>query len=403
MPSFSALRFARLAVVGLLATAVAAGATAGPQAAPAPPPPAPGSFDALATQASTAQEEGRLEEAVELYGQALDRSPSWLEGHWALATLLYDADRYEEATEHFGAVIAARPDDSLALALFGLCAAQVGDHEDALAALMKARVLGLPNPEVLSVANFQAALLLNKVGDPDGALEILRKFGMDGDDSPPVIQAFGLVMLRLPLLPGEVPEEKKEMVLLAGRAGYHLSRSRRTAIGRLAVDELVSRYPAEPNVHFALGMYLLHDDPAAAIAALRRELAVSPEHHVAMVQIAFAELKRGRGADALAVAQRAVVLAPNVPAAHLALGRSLLAVGEVEQAVTAMEAAVSLAPENPRLHFALAQAYQQAGRPDDATREKQEFLRLDKASSGGGPAETAGPVSPLVHEGKESR
>ena len=53
-----------------------------------------------------------------------------------------------------------------------------------------------------------------------------------------------------------------------------------------------------------------------------------------------------------------------------------------ERAVAAMEAAVGLAPENPRLHFALAQAYQQAGRPDDATREKEEFLRLEEAHEG---------------------
>jgi Flp pilus assembly protein TadD len=101
-----------------------------------------------------------------------------------------------------------------------------------------------------------------------------------------------------------------------------------------------------------------------------------------MIQIAFAELKRGRGPEALVMAEQAVELAPNVPAAHLALGRSLLAVGEVERAVAAMEAAVGLAPENPRLHFALAQAYQQAGRPDDATREKEEFLRLEQAHEG---------------------
>jgi Flp pilus assembly protein TadD len=172
------------------------------------------------------------------------------------------------------------------------------------------------------------------------------------------------------------------MVLLAGRAGYHMARARRTSIGQLAVEELVSRYPAQPNVHFALGMYLLSDDPEAGLAALRRELTVSPDHYVAMIQIAFAELKRGRGADALPMAQRAVELAPDVPAARLALGRSLLAVGRVGEAVTAMEAAVGLAPENPRLHFALAQAYQQAGRTDDATREKKEFLRLEEASSG---------------------
>ena len=272
---------------------------------------------------------------------------------------------------------------------------------------MKARSLGIPSADVARVVDYQAALLLNRTGDPDGAFEILRPFAMDGNDSPPMIEAFGLVMLRLPMLPGEVPAEKREMIVLAGRAGYHMARARRTAIGRLAVEELVSRYPAEPNVHFALGMYLLPDEPATALAALRRELTVSPDHHVAMIQIAFSELKRGRGAEALPVAERAVELAPNVPAAQLALGRALLAVGEVDRAVAAMEAAVGLAPENPRLHFALAQAYQQAGRADDATREKQEFLRLEEASSGGAPAspgqnEDSATPEPVTREGKKS-
>ena len=408
MPSFPTPRLALLAAFGLVAMASpAVGVPIEPGVAPPSVQPVPASFDALAARAATARDEARFEEAIVLYGQALAAKPSWLEGHWALATLLYDADRYEEATEHFGAVIATRPNDGLALALFGLCAARVGDHEDALAALMKARALGIPNPEVVSVVNYQAALLLNEADDPDGAAEILRKFAMDGDDSPPVIQAFGLTTLRLPMLPGEIPEEKREMVLLAGRAGYHMARARRTSIGRLAVEELVSRYPAEPNVNFALGMYLLPDDQTAGLASLRRELTVSPEHHVAMIQIAFAELKRGRGPEALVMAERAVELAPSVPAAHLALGRSLLAVGEVERGVAAMEVAVKLAPENPRLRFALAQGYQQAGRTDDATREKQEFLRLEKASSGGapsGPGHAGDPSAPApaVHEGKSS-
>jgi tetratricopeptide (TPR) repeat protein len=341
------------------------------------------SFDSLAAKAAAAREEERFEEAIDLFAQALEKDHSRLEGHWALATLLYDADRFEEAVEHFRPVVAARPGDGLALALLGLSDAQIGEHEEALAALMKARVVGIPSPEVLAVVNYQAALLLNQAGDPDGALEVLRKFAMDGDDSPGVIVAFGLATLRLPLLPAEIPEEKQEMVLLAGRVGYHMSRARRTSIGRLAAEELVSRYPSEPNVHFALGMYLLPDDQAAAVEELRRELAVSPDHHVAMIQIALAELKRGRGAEALPMAERAAELAPNVPAAHLALGRSLLAVGEVERGVAAVETAVALAPENPRLRFALAQAYQQAGRVDDANREREEFLRLEQASSGG--------------------
>jgi Flp pilus assembly protein TadD len=401
MPSLAAFQLAAFAAIGVLATAGGSGAS---DASPSSGATAQGgvSFEDLAEQAAAARDEERFEEAMELYREALAQKPAWIEGHWALGTLLYDADRYAEASEHFGAVVAGNPDNSLALALFGLCAAQAGDKEDALAALMKARALGIPNPEVGPVVDYQAALLLNQAGDPDGAMEILRPFAMNGDDSPPVIQAFGLVLLRLPLLPGEIPDEKKEMVLLAGRAGYHMARVRRTSIGRLAVEELVSRYPAEPNVNFALGMYLLQDDPEAALAALRRELAVSPDHHVAMIQIAFAELKRGRGADALPLARRAAEIAPNVPAAHLALGRALLAMDEVEEAVQAMETAVRLAPENPRLHFALAQAYQRAGRSEDAAREKEEFLQLERASTSPGPAEAGGSSSPASRsqEGK---
>lgn len=403
MPSSPAPRFALLAVFALsalVAAPVARGAAPGPPVAPADVPPPPDPFDSLAAQADRARDEERFEEAIALYEQALEQNPSWLEGRWSLATLLYDSDRFADAAQHFAHVVEAHPDNGLALALLGLCSAQTGEHDEALAALMQARALGIPNEEVASVADYQAALLLNKAGDPDGALEILRPFARDGNDSPALIEAFGLVLLRLPLLPGEIPAEKREMILLAGRAGYHMSRGRRTAIGRLAVEELVSRYPAEPNVHFALGMYLLHDDPAAALTALRRELEVSPDHHVAMIQIAFAELKRGRGAEALPMAQRAAELAPNVPAAHLALGRALLATDDVEGGVAAMEVAVRLAPENPRLHFALAQAYQQAGRPDDARHEKQEFLRLENASSAPAPGGTESSASAGPHEGK---
>jgi tetratricopeptide (TPR) repeat protein len=391
----------------VLATAPAApGAPGGPRAAASTFQPAAETFDALTKKAATAKEEGRFDEATELYRRALERKPSWLEGRWAIATLYYDADRFDEAGQHFRRVVEARPKDALALALLGLCAVQVGNHEEALALLMKARAIGIPNADVGSVASYQAALLLNRAGDPDGALEILRPFAMDGNDNPAAIDAFGLATLRLPMLPGEIPPDKRNMILLAGRAGYHMARARRTAIGRLAVDELVSRYPAEPNVHFALGMYLLPDDPAAAVAEFRRELAVSPDHHVAMIQIAFAELKRGRGADALPLAERAAALAPDSPAARLALGRSLLAVGEVEKGVAEVKAAVGLAPENPRLHFALAQAYQQAGRTQDADHEKREFLRLEKASSGGAPDPGSNGASPSpepeAHEGKKS-
>jgi len=39
---------------------------------------------------------------------------------------------------------------------------------------------------------------------------------------------------------------------------------------------------------------------------------------------------------------------------------------------------IKLAPESPRLHYTLARAYQRAGRTEEATREREEFTRLDR-------------------------
>lgn len=361
------------------------------------------SFDALAASAARARDEGRREEALAAYRRALRQRPSWQEGRWALATLLYDMDRFREALEQFDRLVAARPDDGGALALRGLCLSRLGQNVAALEALLRARTLGIPSPEVRSVATFQTAVLLNHLGDPDAAFEILKPFALAGDDRPFVIEAFGLITLRLPWLPGAVPESGKEMVVLAGRGGYSLARGRADVVGRIAMEELVSRYPSTRNVHFALGMYLLADDPAAAIEAFGREIAAFPDHHVAMIQFALAELRRGRAEEALPVATEAVRLAPNVPAAHLAYGRALLATGSTEAAVSAFETAVRLAPENAPLRLALSRAYAEAGRPQEASRERAEFQKLQKAAGASISAEEAAPPAPETRSQEDTR
>ena len=363
-----------LAVGVLCASAAAAGS---PQATPPRKPTR--TFEQLSRDAEAARAAGRLEEAAGLYRQALARKPDWVEGRWSLATILYDLDRHADAAPEFAKVIAARPTDGLAVALKALCDYRTRDYEGAFAGLQKAHALGVPNPEVDQVAAFHAALLLNRAGNPDAAFEILKGFATKGRDDPPVIDAFGLFMLRLPRLPEEVPEEQREMVRLAGRGGYHMARGRRTAVGRLALEELVSRYPAVPNVHYALGAYIAPDDPEGALEQFRRELRATPDHYPSLLQIALLQTQRGRAAEALPMAEQAARLAPNVPAARLALGRALLDLGETDRAVAELEHGRALAPESPDLHFALARAYQRAGRADDAERARQEFLRLDRA------------------------
>jgi len=333
-------------------------------------------FDALAKEVSRAVTSGHLDQGIALYERALKQDPGWLEAHWALATLLYDVSRYEPALTHFKVVVKAQPDNGTALAFQGLCRAMLGEREQAVLDLRRAIELGIGVPRVATAARYHAAVLTNQLGDPDGAFEILRALAGEDEDSPLIINAFGVILLRLPWSPEDIPPDKQDMIRLAGRAGYDMGRARRSSVGYLAIEELVSRYPDEPNVHFAYGMFLLPDDPAAAIEQFRQELRVSPNHYVAMIQLALAELRRGRAQEALPFAEKAASLAPDVPASHVALGRALLALGQIDRAIAEMEAAVKLAPEIPRLHYSLAQAYRHARRREDAMREMREFQAL---------------------------
>ena len=70
---------------------------AGAQGAARPARPRPAaSFDALAKKAEAAKEAGRYDEAIELYRKALALKPEWVEGRFALGTMLYDSDRFED-------------------------------------------------------------------------------------------------------------------------------------------------------------------------------------------------------------------------------------------------------------------------------------------------------------------
>jgi len=360
-----------------LGGACLATAQANPPVAPAPAAPAASSFDQLAQKAADAKAGARFEQAIELYRQGIKLRPDWMEGRFALGAILYDHDRYEEAREEFRRVAASQPKNGVVVALRGLCGYQLRDYERALNDLELARTLGIPSKEVASVASFQAAILMNRFERYESAFEILKEFALLDRDSPNVIEAFGLSVLRLPYLPSEAPPDKREMILMAGRAAYHQARGRDTATARQFFGELASRYPSVPNVHYAFGVCLLVEDPAAALEELRRELRISPNHYHAMLQIAFELMRQGQYAEAQTLAQKAVDLGPGLFAAHQALGRALLENGEVDRAIQQLETGAKLAPESPEMFFTLARAYAKKGRNQDAARARETFLKLD--------------------------
>jgi len=335
-------------------------------------------FNDLAKRAEEASAAEKLDEALPLYQQALRLRSTWAEGWWRAGTILYEKDVYAEARDAFRRLVALEPKQGAAWAMLGLCEFQTREFERAAASLQRGRALGIAgNQQLNSVVRYHTALVYTRLEQFEIAYEILREFLREGNENQKVVEAFGLTMLRLPFLPNEIPPDRREQVLIAGRAGFNMA-ARRMDEARKAFDELVARYPEAPNTHYAFGVYLLNQDADAALEEFRRELKISPAHVPAMLQMAFEYLKRDEHENALPWAEQSVKLSPNLFPARNALGRILLELGQIERAIVELEAGVKLAPDSPEMHFALARAYTRAGRKQEAARERETFQRLDK-------------------------
>jgi tetratricopeptide (TPR) repeat protein len=376
----------RALAAALLAGAASAAAAQPPASTPAraarPPAAkaAEAAFEDVARRAAEAHAGKLLEEAAGLYRQGLELRPAWTAGRFGLGAVLYELDRFSEARIAFRRVTVEEPKNAPAFTMLGLSSFRLEEYETALANIQKGRELGLgDNPELQAVANYHVALLLIRFGRFEVAYEALREFALRDRDSPAVVEAFGLSILRLPYLPAEAPVERREMILMAGRAGYQLARGLRSPSTRRAFELLVQRYPEEPNIRYAWGVYLLQEDPEAALAELRRAIAFDPGHVHAMCQIALHLVKEGRYPEALPVAEQATLTDPRNFVARNVLGRTVLELGDVERAVRELEEAVRLAPDSPQAHFHLARAYQRAGRKEDADKARLAFMRLDRA------------------------
>ena len=117
------------------------------------------------------------------------------------------------------------------------------------------------------------------------------------------------------------------------------------------------------------------------LSIYQRELAAHcrvPVAASALMQIAYEYLKQGDAPTALPWARQAVTAAPNAFPARKALGQALLETGDIDGAIKELQTGITLAPDSPGLHFTLARAYQRAGRLEEATRERNEFTRLDR-------------------------
>jgi len=149
----------------------------------------------------------------------------------------------------------------------------------------------------------------------------------------------------------------------------------------------IAKNPRALNLHFQLARALLNSSrtPETLDAALKEidaELALNPSDAVAIYQAARILEVRQRPAEAERRFEQALKLRPDFIEALCALGAMRNELHRSVEAIPLLEKAVQLAPPSEVAHYALMIAYRNAGRMDDARREKDRLDELKKTPDG---------------------
>ncbi len=335
-------------------------------------------FKEVSQAADRARAENRDDEAAGLYEQALHLRPEWKEGLWYLSTILYDKELYANARDLLRRFVAQDPEAGPGWALLGMSEFQTREYSRSLDHLQHAMALGLGDRKEMAESVFYFVAILRtrfeQFNESTGLLIAMVKSGQQPDL---LVEPLGLAALRMPLLPSEIPADRRAMIRMAGQGALALEAQRQDEAEKL-FSRMVAAYPKEPGVHFLYGAFLLDVRPEDGVAEMKRELEVSPFHQAARLRLAEEYVKEGRLDEALALAQEAVKLEPRYAAAHMMMGEVLVAKGDTVGGIRELETAEKNAPQTVRTHWDLLRAYAASGRSNDATREKEEIEKLTR-------------------------
>ncbi len=354
-------------------------------------------------------ETGQPELARAELKRALALAPTNTSLNYQLAGLAMRQDKADEGEQAYRAILAAKPNDAVALVGLASAALARGRHDDARAWLARARQAGAPE----SALAIPTAALLAASGRTDEALASLRIL-TDGNAGN--LEAWSL-LADLLLRQKNVDEVEQRvlpaMVKATGKSGDHvlihlvranMLRAKRPVDFAAVRTSLLLAMKLRPDL-VAIREDLLALDFACGDQAARERdasdvLRVSPDHAFANYLLATVLLDRGellRAEDLfrrslaahptavahndLAETQRrlrqftaaeqsvraALALDDKSYAAWDTLGCVLLDLGRLDEAARAVEQSLVLRDTDPRIHLSLARIRRAQGRPDEVS------------------------------------
>jgi tetratricopeptide (TPR) repeat protein len=302
--------------------------------------------------------QGRIDNAIAHFQQALALNPDRAEVHNNLGAAMATHGQTTQAIAHYQRAVFLNPDYADAYDNLGVALATLGRTSDAIAHYQRALAirprhanthsnLGLALAAqgriVEAVAHYQVALGIQ----PDHAnahTNLGLALAAQGRTEEAIVHLERAVVLN-PRHPAT-----------HSNLGVALATLGRTAAAIVHYRQALTLNPDYADAHNNLGVALAAQGRAAeAIAHYQRALAIRPDHAGTRSNLGTALADQGRIADAIAHLERALLLDPNHADAHNNLGRVLRNEGRFDEAVAHYDRAIAIRPDYGEAYLNRAQ------------------------------------------------
>jgi tetratricopeptide (TPR) repeat protein len=325
-------------------------------------------------------QQGKVQEAIEQYEQALRLKPDFAEVHDDLASALVQTGKIKDAIAHFEQALQIKPDFAEAHYNLGVALEQADRVQEAISHWEQALQIKPDFAEAhhnLGVALEQADRVQEAIGHYEQALRIKPDFaeahynlGLALEQADRVQEAIGHYEQALRIKPDFAD------------AHYNLGLA---LLGQGRLQEAISHWeqalrfkPDHAEAHYYLGVALGQTGRMTeAIGHYEQAVRIKPDFAVAHNKLGLALVQVGRPQEAIEHWEQALRIKPDLVDAHSNLGSALFQAGKVQEAIGHWEQALRIKPDLPAAHYNLGVALEKLGRTQEAIQHYEQALRIE--------------------------
>jgi tetratricopeptide (TPR) repeat protein len=323
---------------------------------------------------------GKVNESIPQFQQALQIEPDYAQAHYNLGDALLQKGAVDEAIAQFQKALLINPRYAEACNNLGSALLQKGAVDEAIAQFQKALQI---NPDDAEAWNNFGNALLHK-GAVDEAIAQFQKALQINPGYTDALNNLGNAQLQKGTGDEAIVQFQKALQINADDAEAHYNLGN-AFLQKGNMDEAILQFqkalqinPDYADAHDNLGSALLQKGAIdEAISHFQRALQINPDDAEARNNLGGALLQKGSVNEAIAQFQKALQIKPDDAEACYNLGNAFLQKGSANEAISCFQKALQINPDYADAHNNLGNALYQKGKMSEAIFQFQKALQIN--------------------------